>query len=105
MGGCLLLVECYGYHSDGYFWVSALRAGSEAGMSGDDLYPITERLRCQYLGRDFSGEMLVTLPTAIMLEAASRIEELEAEVAELRNQILDTGPMLPKRGMTLRYVE
>ncbi len=68
-----------------------------------DLYPITERLRCQYYGRDFSGEMLVTLPTAIMLEAANRIEELESECNKLRNQILDTGPMLPKHGITLRY--
>ena len=37
---------------------------------------LVERLRCNYNGLDFSGEMLVTLPTPIMLEAAQRIEEL-----------------------------
>lgn len=44
-----------------------------------DLYPLVSRLRCNYLGRDFSGPMQVVLPTAIMLEAAEVIERLEKE--------------------------
>lgn len=57
----------------------------------DNLYPLVGRLRCQYLGRDFSGEMLVTLPTAIMLEAAKRIEELELAVKNYKNVLIGMG--------------
>lgn len=32
-------------------------------------------------------------------------DELKKEISELRNQILDTGPMLPKNGITIRYTE
>jgi hypothetical protein len=39
------------------------------------------------------------------LEGNKRISELEAEVAELRDRILDTGPILPKNGITIRYTE
>ncbi len=56
-------------------------------MSLDHLYPITERLRCFYSGRDYSGKMEVTLPTAIMLEAATSIEALTAERDELKEKL------------------
>lgn len=55
--------------------------------NADDLYPITDRLRCQYMGRDFSGKMEVMLPTAIMLEAADRIAVLEENNFKLREAL------------------
>ncbi len=60
-------------------------------MTDEQLYPLTDRLRCFYNGRDFSGELKVTLPTALMLEAAERITELEAEGAELKEVITSSN--------------
>jgi len=48
-----------------------------------ELYPLPARLRMNYNGRDFTGEYpteVIKLPTTIMLEAAERIEHLEAEL-------------------------
>ena len=36
-------------------------------------------------------------------QQVAQIRELKAEIAGLHNQILDTGPMLPKNGITISY--
>ena len=54
-----------------------------------DLYPLTSRLRCNYMGRSFAGRMEVDLPTPVMLEAAEAIERLTSEISRYRNGIID----------------
>ena len=53
----------------------------------DELYPITDRLRCNYMGRDFSGKMEVELPTTIMREAADFIEARWEQIADLTKEL------------------
>ena len=56
-------------------------------MTLDNLYPLVDRLRCNYNGRDFGGPMEVVLPTGIMLEAAARIAELETYIKD-KDQVI-----------------
>ena len=53
----------------------------------DKLYPLVDRLRCHYNGRDFGGKMEVVLPAAIMLEAAETITDQSQIITALKEQI------------------
>lgn len=68
--------------------------------------PIMESGEPEFGYRDFSGEMLVTLPSAIMLEAADEIEALRKALQELydlsapesdKTQLLWTAAMVEAR--------
>jgi hypothetical protein len=61
-----------------------------------ELYPLVDRLRCKYNGRDFGGKLEVVLPTAIMLEAADVISGLQNLLAVIHR---DGGHYTDKHGI------
>ena len=58
-------------------------------MTTESQYPLVDRLRCNYAGRDFSGPAPqgTMLPTGIMLEAAAEIERLQGLLAHTEAEV------------------